>query len=86
MAVSGGVEVCGSDDHLLAAEGGLPPVPAGDPHGVGGVTVQPRHGELPLRHWDPGYKWLRRTECYCVHIFHSAQLKVYYNFLKLSKK
>ena len=53
MAVSGGVEVCGSDDHLLAAEGGLPPVPAGDPHGVGGVTVQPGHGELPLRHWNP---------------------------------
>ena len=34
----------------------------------------------------PGYKWLGITECYCVHIFHSAQLKVYYNFLKLSKK
>ena len=53
MAVSGAGQVGGGDDHLLAAEGLAPPVPACDPHGVGRVTVQPRHRELALRHRHP---------------------------------
>ena len=65
MAVSGAGQVGGGDDHLLAAEGLAPPVPAGDPHGVGRVAVQPRHRELALRHRHPRVQVA--ADINCVH-------------------
>ena len=53
VAVSGGVKVQCCDKHLFAAESRVSLVPAGDPHDVGRVAVEPGHGELTLRHGHP---------------------------------